>query len=85
MDLEYSDIPGNKQSSNNIGIGFLNDFRRTNVGLSRAKFGCFIVGHYEILKNNNYWNKPIQYCMSKNSFFSVDNENANTSIKNILI
>ena len=75
-----------KDSKSNIGIGFLNDFRRMNVGLSRAKAGCFVVGHFETLKNNNYWNKLMNYCKEKNSFFKVDKiENKSAAIQNIFI
>ena len=74
-----------KDGKNNIGIGFLNDFRRMNVGLSRAKACCFVVGHYETLKNNNYWNKLMNYCKEKNSFFKVDKDDKSVAMKNIFV
>jgi len=73
MSLEDGEIPGsntsqqqaesdsNEKNINNIGIGFLNDFRRMNVGLSRAKVGCFIAGHYETL---NYLEEK-EYILNK--------------------
>ena len=80
------DSDSNEKSLNsNIGIGFLNDFRRMNVGLSRAKIACFVVGHYETLKNNNYWNKLMNYCKEKNSFFKVDRDKKYDAIKNIFV
>jgi superfamily I DNA and/or RNA helicase len=98
MALEDGEIPGSEQSpkqtdtdsnektnNNNIGIGFLNDFRRMNVGLSRAKVGCFIVGHYETLKNNNYWMKLMNFCKDKNSFFQVENHKEFDAIKNVFV
>ena len=99
IDLEEGEIPGTvanhqteetssnneKNGKDNIGIGFLNDFRRMNVGLSRAKVGCFVVGHYETLKNNNYWNKLMNYCKDKNSFFKVDKDKKSDTIKNIFV
>ena len=88
LDQEEGEISFIDQSNkNNVGIGFLNDFRRMNVGLSRAKFGCYVVGHYETLKNNEYWGKLLNYCKDKNSFFKVNNtkESKQNSIKNILI
>ena len=96
MALEDGEIPGSEQSpkqtdtdsnekTNNIGIGFLNDFRRMNVGLSRAKVGCFIVGHYETLKNNNYWMKLMNFCKDKNSFFQVENHKEFDAIKNVFV
>jgi senataxin len=88
LNKEEGEISSIDQSNkNNVGIGFLNDYRRMNVGLSRAKFGCYVVGHYETLKNNSYWEKLINYCKDKKSFFKVDNtkESIQNSIKNILI
>ena len=97
MVLEEGEIPGsahstqqldsdsNDKSCNNIAIGFLNDFRRMNVGLSRAKAGCFIVGHYETLKNNNYWMKLMNYCKDKKSFFQVEKNKEYDAIKNVFV
>ena len=96
LSLEDGEIPGspngnktpdslsNDKSTGSIGIGFLNDFRRMNVGLSRAKIGCFVVGHYETLKNNNYWKKLMNYCKEKNSFFKVEKDKESDAIDNIL-
>ena len=93
IELEEGEIPSSPDHSsqsntnnngNNVGIGFLNDFRRMNVGLSRAKVGCFVVGHFETLKNNSYWKKLMNYCKDKNSFFKVENSKESESIKNIL-
>ena len=86
LNKEEGEIP-EESNKNNVGIGFLNDYRRMNVGLSRAKFGCYVVGHYETLKNNQYWEKLINYCKDNKSFFKVDNtkESKQNSIKNILI
>jgi superfamily I DNA and/or RNA helicase len=89
--LEDGEIPKtpeeklNENNNNNIGIGFLNDFRRMNVGLSRAKVGCFVVGHFETLKNNSYWKKLINFCKEKNSFFKVEKSKESDSTRNILI
>ena len=82
---EQTELDSNEKSSNNIGIGFLNDFRRMNVGLSRAKVGCFIVGHYETLKNNNYWMKLMNYCKEKKSFFHVEKNKEFDAIKNVFV
>lgn len=75
----YKKIP-----STGKGIGFLNDFRRMNVGLSRAKYACFVVGNGDTLKNNEYWNKFITFCKEKNNYFLVDKEkNSYNIIKEI--
>ena len=69
----------NKNDSNNNPandvIGFLNDFRRMNVALSRAKLGCFIVGNSQKFKNDNYWGKLINFCKEKKSFFNINSTN----------
>ena len=92
INLEEGEIPSspdqssqnNSNNGNNVGIGFLNDFRRMNVGLSRAKCCCFVIGHSETLKNNLYWKKLINYCKDKNSFFQVEKNKESETIKNIL-
>lgn len=37
------------------GIGFLADMRRMNVGLTRAKYSLFVLGHARSLSNSEYW------------------------------
>jgi len=41
-------------------IGFLNDYRRVNVALTRAKCSLWIVGNAEVLKASDLWRKLIQ-------------------------
>lgn len=36
-------------------VGFLKDFRRMNVALTRAKCSLWILGHHKSLINNNLW------------------------------
>ena len=62
----------------------MNDFRRMNVAVSRAKIGCFIVGNSKVLQNNFYWKKLMNYCKDKKSFFKVDKSKEYESIKIIL-
>jgi regulator of nonsense transcripts 1 len=40
-------------------IGFLNDYRRINVALTRAKFGMIIIGNARCLRNDLKWNRLI--------------------------
>jgi senataxin len=69
----------NKSSGINNGeiesIGFLNDYRRMNVGLSRAKLGCFIIGNSLKLKKDHYWEKLIHLCKGKKCIYSIDSIN----------
>ena len=83
-EIESSCKELNQNNNGSVGIGFLNDFRRMNVGLSRAKIGCYVVGNFETLKNNSYWEKLINFCKNRNSFFKVDKSKESEAIKNIL-
>ena len=67
-------------------IGFLNDFRRMNVALSRAKLGCFIIGNSEKFKSDSYWEKLIKFCKDKKSFFIINSKNDyEDAMKNIFL
>ena len=41
-------------------VGFLEDCRRVNVALTRAKFSLWIVGNEEVLKTSELWFKLLQ-------------------------
>jgi regulator of nonsense transcripts 1 len=43
------------------GIGFLNDPRRLNVALTRARFGIIIVGNPKVLSKQQLWNHLLTY------------------------
>jgi senataxin len=67
-------------------IGFLKDFRRMNVALSRAKLGCFIIGNSQKLISNSYWEKLINFCKMKKCFYMIDSpKEFNQSIENIFL
>ncbi|VDK63463.1 unnamed protein product [Onchocerca ochengi] len=44
------------RSNDHQGIGFLNDSRRLNVALTRAKFGIIIIGNAKVLSRHPLWN-----------------------------
>jgi len=44
------------RSNEQQGIGFLNDPRRLNVALTRAKYGVVIVGNAKVLSRHALWN-----------------------------
>ena len=41
-------------------VGFLEDCRRVNVAMTRAKFSLWIVGNEEVLKTSKLWYKLLQ-------------------------
>lgn len=81
--------------SNDAGvIGFLNELKRLNVSISRAKKFCFIVGDLiTISKSNNiYWIKLLNYLLHKESLFTLydifnhkSKSKTNNSIKNLTL
>lgn len=48
---------GQKRST----VGFLSDYRRVNVALTRAKYSLWIVGNSEALRPNPLWDKLIDH------------------------
>ena len=54
------------------GIGFLSDFRRLNVAITRARYGVFIIGHSPTLQRNELWRDLIQYSFRTKAFIHID-------------
>ncbi|CEJ02391.1 hypothetical protein RMCBS344292_16398 [Rhizopus microsporus] len=48
------------RAGNDRGIGFLADMRRMNVGLTRAKFSLFVLGHASSLAKSEYWGELVR-------------------------
>lgn len=48
-------------------IGFLNDYRRMNVAITRAKNFLWIVGHAQTLNIDKNWRALIRHCYRKNA------------------
>ena len=49
------------QDKQEIGIGFLNDERRLNVAITRAKLGMVIVGNAQVLAQDPLWKELLKY------------------------
>jgi len=49
------------RSNEHQGIGFLNDPRRLNVALTRARFGIIIVGNPKVLSKQPLWNHLLSF------------------------
>ncbi|ETO03094.1 hypothetical protein RFI_34319 [Reticulomyxa filosa] len=49
------------RSNNHQGIGFLNDPRRLNVALTRAKFGIVIIGNPSVLSRQILWHNLLNH------------------------
>ncbi|KAF7952535.1 uncharacterized protein EAE97_002032 [Botrytis byssoidea] len=54
------------------GIGFLNDIRRMNVGLTRAKSSLWVLGDSRALEQGEFWNRLIQDAKGRERYTSGD-------------
>ena len=52
-------------------IGFLNDCRRVNVSLTRARHSLWVVGNFRTLKCDPLWNKLIDDAWDRNMISST--------------
>ncbi|KAJ7547089.1 hypothetical protein O6H91_08G068600 [Diphasiastrum complanatum] len=53
------------------GIGFVSDYRRMNVGLTRARASMLVVGCAESLKQDNHWTNLIVSAEKRQRLFKV--------------
>lgn len=50
---------------NKFHLGFLNNPKRFNVAITRAKALVIVIGNPNLLQHETYWRTFIQYCMDK--------------------
>lgn len=54
------------RSNDHQGIGFLSDPRRLNVALTRAKYGCVILGNPKVLSKHPLWHYLLLHFKERN-------------------
>ncbi|KAF3337672.1 putative helicase MAGATAMA 3-like protein [Carex littledalei] len=53
------------------GIGFVSDFRRMNVGITRARSSVLVVGSAKTLKQDEHWSNLVKSAEERNNLFEV--------------
>ena len=64
-------------------IGFLSNYKRINVALTRAKKALYIVGDVDSLKRNPTWNKLIQDAEFRERLLTIDSSHIEVSARRI--
>ncbi|XP_071931172.1 probable helicase MAGATAMA 3 isoform X1 [Coffea arabica] len=59
------------RASKDRGIGFVADFRRMNVGITRARSSVLVVGSATTLKRDKHWQNLVASAETRNSLFKV--------------
>jgi regulator of nonsense transcripts 1 len=59
------------RSNDHQGIGFLNDPRRLNVALTRAKYGLIVLGNPKVLSKQPLWNNLLYHFKDNNTLVEV--------------
>ncbi|PIA47781.1 hypothetical protein AQUCO_01400405v1 [Aquilegia coerulea] len=59
------------RANENKGIGFVQDFRRMNVGITRARFSVLVVGSASTLKQDDHWAHLVSRAEDQNCLFKV--------------
>lgn len=68
------------RSNEHQGIGFLNDPRRMNVALTRAKYGVVILGNPKVLSKHPLWHYLLTHYKEKNCLVEGPLNNLQTSM-----
>ena len=60
------------RASKSMGIGFLSDIRRMNVGITRAKSSLWVLGSSQSLMQGEFWGRLIQDAKSRDRYTEGD-------------
>ncbi|KAM0873308.1 hypothetical protein ACQ4PT_038117 [Festuca glaucescens] len=52
-------------------IGFVNDFRRMNVAITRARSAVLVIGSASTLQKDEHWNNLVESAKERNHYFKV--------------
>lgn len=61
------------------GIGFLKEWQRLNVAITRSRYALWIVGNSDVLSADSEWRHLVDYSKKKNSFYTAPFPDVNTS------
>lgn len=77
---EGSDVSADGfENLRSAGVGFLDDWRRLNVAITRAKHAMWIVGHAGVLKQSDEWRELINDSKKRDAFIDRSNSHSATS------
>jgi senataxin len=65
---------GDLKRTGKIKIGFLQDERRMNVALTRARFVMIVVGNSETLSVDYNWKNYVDFIAENKCYFSAGNQ-----------
>jgi hypothetical protein len=60
----FSAVRSNRQGR----VGFLKDWRRLNVAITRARSGLIVIGDSKTLRHDRHWSAFIDWCRQENVF-----------------
>ncbi|CAN6248615.1 unnamed protein product [Urochloa humidicola] len=63
----FSCVRSNKEQK----IGFVSDFRRMNVAITRARSAVLVVGSASTLEKDEHWNNLVESAKERNRYFKV--------------
>ena len=67
-----SAVRSNRRADGGSSVGFLKDWRRLNVALTRAKSGLIVVGDPDTLSHEKNWRAFMQWCKEEGAYLQAD-------------